>query len=441
MEVRDATRAVYRVEPEAARADDDVPSGYKRTEVGVIPEDWELPSLQMVGTFLKGQGIRKDESSSGSIPCVRYGEIYTHHNDILRKFNSHISERVSQSSTPLKPGDILFAGSGETKEEIGKAVAYVGQERAYAGGDIVILTPRGFASTFLGYSLNAPSVVRQKAARGQGDAVVHITSGALSSVVVPVPPTLAEQQAIAEALSDADALIESLQQLIAKQRALKQGAMQALLTGRQRLPGFTGEWSRAELRKIVSTPITDGPHMTPAFQEGGVPFLSVNNLVNNRIDLTDLRYISTQDDETFARKCKPRRGDVLVGKAASVGKVALVENDFNFNIWSPIALVRLSPAALPRFVYYQLLSADCSLQIAILTNSSSQGNIGMGDIETIQVSYPPLDEQTAIVAMLSDMDAGIEALEARLAKTRALKTGMMQQLLTGRIRLPLERAA
>ena len=163
--------------------------------------------------------------------------------------------------------------------------------------------------------------------------------------------------------------------------------------------------------------------------------MSVNNLVDNRIDLTDLRYISKEDDLVFAKKCKPKVGDVLLGKAASVGKVAIVEEDFDFNIWSPIALVRAGDAINAKFLYYQLLSADCAGQIALLTNSSSQGNIGMGDIERLQISYPGPDEQTAIATVLSDMDAKIAALEARRDKTRAIKQGMMQQLLTGRVRL------
>ncbi len=248
-------------------------------------------------------------------------------------------------------------------------------------------------------------------------------------------PLLPEQRAIATALSDVDALIAGLERLITKKRDIKQAAMQQLLTGQTRLPGFSGEWDRAELKHLVSTPITDGPHMTPTFYDVGVPFLSVNNLVDNRIDLTDLRYISKEDDLVFAKKCKPKVGDVLLGKAASVGKVAIVEEDFDFNIWSPIALVRAGDAINAKFLYYQLLSADCAGQIALLTNSSSQGNIGMGDIERLQISYPGPDEQTAIATVLSDMDADLAAIESRLAKTRAIKQGMMQELLTGRTRL------
>ena len=249
---------------------------------------------------------------------------------------------------------------------------------------------------------------------------------ALKGYLFPLP-SKHEQHAIAKAVSDVDALIAGLEKLIAKKRDLKQAAMQQLLTGQTRLPGFSGEWARNNLKKLVSTPVTDGPHLTPTFYETGVPFLSVNNLANNRIDWSDLRFISKADDEVFSRKCKPRKGDVLLGKAASVGKVAIVEDDIDFNIWSPIALIRAGAQVNAKFLYYQLLSADCISQVMLLTNASSQGNIGMGDIEKLQISYPCYEEQAAIAEVLADMDAELGSLETRLAKTRELKQGMMQE--------------
>ncbi len=134
----------------------------------------------------------------------------------------------------LRQGDILFAGSGETKAEIGKCVAYLEVGEAYAGGDIVILRGHGQYPEFLGYYLNLPETNRQKASHGQGDAIVHITGSALASIECSLPP-LAEQSAIAAVLSDMDAEIESVEAKLAKARQIKQGMMQELLTGRVRL--------------------------------------------------------------------------------------------------------------------------------------------------------------------------------------------------------------
>jgi type I restriction enzyme, S subunit len=196
--------------------------------------EWEVKQLGGVGVFLKGSGVKKDESQSGGLPCIRYGEIYTHHHDHIRFFNSWISPKVAETATPLRRGDVLFAGSGETKEEIGKCVAFDHDVQAYAGGDIVILRPTGVDSSFLGYLLNTHSVASQKASRGQGDAVVHISSSALADICVSLP-SLEEQTAIATVLSEMDADIAALEARRDKTRAIKQGMMQQLLTGRIRL--------------------------------------------------------------------------------------------------------------------------------------------------------------------------------------------------------------
>jgi type I restriction enzyme, S subunit len=196
--------------------------------------EWEVKRLGDVGVFSKGRGIKKDEVMAYGLPCVRYGEIYTHHNDYVKVFNSFISANTARQSERIYKGDLLFAGSGETAEEIGKCVAFLGDEEAYAGGDIVILRPFGQDTMFLGFLMNHSSVAKQKARMGQGDAVVHISARNLSRLELNLP-TQPEQSAIAEVLSDMDAEIAALEQRRDKTRALKQGMMQELLTGRTRL--------------------------------------------------------------------------------------------------------------------------------------------------------------------------------------------------------------
>ncbi len=197
--------------------------------------EWEVKRLGELGQFQKGRGVRKDESASGPIACVRYGEIYTTHSDVVREFRSFISREVAQNALLLKSGDLLFAGSGETKGEIGKCVAFVHDIEAYAGGDIVVLRPTTASdSVFLGYYLNTPAVVMQKASKGQGDAVVHVSAEALSSIAVQIPD-LSEQKAIGEILECMDTELSALEARREKTIALKQAMMQELLTGRTRL--------------------------------------------------------------------------------------------------------------------------------------------------------------------------------------------------------------
>lgn len=197
-------------------------------------KDWELKQVGEIGQFFKGSGVKKDEAKSGENPCVRYGELYTIHNDVVRTFTSHISDEVAQTAQPVRRDDILFAGSGETKEEIGKCAAIVHDGIIYVGGDIIVLRPYDADSIFLSYLLNGTNAKKQKASLGQGDAVVHISATALSSISIRLP-CLDEQQAISAVLEAMEAEIQTLGTRLVKARAVKEGMMQNLLVGKVRL--------------------------------------------------------------------------------------------------------------------------------------------------------------------------------------------------------------
>jgi type I restriction enzyme S subunit len=196
--------------------------------------EWKESNLGQIGTFSKGKGIRKDQCRASGLPCIRYGEIYTHHTDIVCRYYSFIDPSTAKESKRLQKGDILFAGSGETAEEIGKCVAFLSDEEVYAGGDIVILSPIRQDSLFLGYLLNYPLISQQKATLGQGDAVVHISARHLATIALQLPEPR-EQISIAEVLFDMDEEIRALELRSKKMRLLKQGMMQELLTGKTRL--------------------------------------------------------------------------------------------------------------------------------------------------------------------------------------------------------------
>lgn len=205
-----------------------------QTRLAGFSEEWKVVRLGEIGKFLKGQGIRRDDVVEDGLPCVRYGEIYTLHNDHIRAFGSHITPTTAKQSQRIETGDLLFAGSGETAEEIGKCVAFLGDEEAYAGGDIVIFRPAAHSSAFLAYVMNHASVVAQKIAMAQGDAVVHISASSLARLEFALPP-LNEQVAIANALVAFDIELVMLERRRGRTRSLKQGMMQELMSGRVRL--------------------------------------------------------------------------------------------------------------------------------------------------------------------------------------------------------------
>ena len=197
--------------------------------------EWNKCKLGSLGALLKGTGISRNDSNSGNLPAVRYGELYTKHRNYVNSYFSHISKEVASNAQRVYRGDILFAASGETKEDIGKCSAIIYETAAYAGGDILIFRPTAqLDPVFMGTLLNMADARKQRAEQGQGDAVVHIHADALSSISIMIP-NIEEQQAIAEILIGMDKEIELLERKLEKYRQVKQGMMQQLLTGKIRL--------------------------------------------------------------------------------------------------------------------------------------------------------------------------------------------------------------
>ena len=195
---------------------------------------WEKRRLGQLGWFTKGRGIKRDDVSSSGVPCIRYGELYTRYEDNIVHPIDRIPLEVAAGALAISKGVLLFAGSGETASDIGRCAAYLGDEQAYAGGDIIVFNPAGQDSRYLGYLMNHSTVAAQKARMAQGDAVVHISADNLSQVKIALPP-LEEQTAIADTLIDMDTEILALEQRRDKTCAIQQGMMQELLTGRMRL--------------------------------------------------------------------------------------------------------------------------------------------------------------------------------------------------------------
>ncbi len=191
-------------------------------------------ALSQIGIFLRGKGITKTDLTDSGVPCLRYAEIYTSFNDVVTKLNSVVSKEAALRATPIHYGDIIFATSGETAEEIGKAIAYLGNDPAVAGGDTVILRGHGQDPCYLAYVLNSQEAVRQKARLGKGNSVVHIHAKDLGEIRIPLPP-LPEQRKIAEILRTWDEAIEKLDMLKAAKGRYKRGLMQKLLTGEWRV--------------------------------------------------------------------------------------------------------------------------------------------------------------------------------------------------------------
>ncbi len=210
----------------------DAPELYKKSTLGMIPKDWEYTKLGSKGSFRKGNNILKYNLSSTGKGCILYGQIYTHYDDLVETFDSKIPKELSIGMSVLKKGDILFAASGETHEDIGKCITYIGNDEVYPGGDIVILSLfKENQPIFFGYYLNHESIQKQKAKLGQGSSVIHIYKGHLEAIDISVPKPN-EQNKISKKLIQIDLLIKNEQKNLSKHQNIKKGLMQDLLTAK-----------------------------------------------------------------------------------------------------------------------------------------------------------------------------------------------------------------
>ncbi|MDE6296446.1 MAG: restriction endonuclease subunit S [Muribaculaceae bacterium] len=408
---------------------------FKQTELGPIPEDWDVIALNEIGSFSKGSGISRDDSHSGFLPAIRYGEIYTTHHNYIVKYTSHISKEIADASKQIQGGEILFTASGETKEEIGKAVATPEGVTAYAGGDLIILTPKdGFNSRYLGFISNSEYSVKQKSSLGQGDAVVHISASKLSHVKIPIP-CIKEQEKIAEALCGIDTLIRELDALIGKKRAVMQGSIQELLSARHRLSGFSIPWKHIIFGDTVN------------IYRGGSPrpienFITTNPNGLNWIKIGDVRpkdkYIAQTAEKIIPEGLSSTRevhvGDFILSNSMSFGRPYILKIDGCIHDgW--LAITNYENTFDKDYLYYLLGSDSVYKQYLSLAAGSGVLNLNKKLVAAVELDIPDIEEQQAIAAILSDMDAEITELEAKREKYAAIRQGMMQQLLTGKIRL------
>jgi type I restriction enzyme, S subunit len=411
-----------------------IPPGYKQTEVGVIPEDWEVVTAFEACSKIQ-DGTHFSPRSGGNDYLyvtsrnVRFGHLdlstagwidATQHQAIYRRCD-------------VKKGDLLLTKDGAST---GNAALNTLVEQFSLLSSVAFLrfNPNKHCAAYFLQQVLAPQGQRQIQDAMAGNAITRLTLEKINKLRFPLPPTPPEQEAIAEALSDADALIESLEQLLTKKRQLKQGAMQELLTGKKRLPGFSGEWEVKRLGEILSR-LANGA-VYKATNSLGLSITRIETIADGTID-----YSRTGRAEVSVEleSYKLVSGDILFSHINSldhIGKVAQFLGEQDLYHGMNLLLIRVNEYAHSRFLYFWFTSTLARQKARNLARQAvSQASINTTELKALEILLPALPEQAAIATILSDMDAEIAALEAKLAKARQLKQGMMQELLTGRIRL------
>ena len=406
--------------------------GYKQTEIGVIPEDWEVSSLKHAFPRLDaGVSVNSDDSESSDYyilktSAVRNGRIN------INEAKPVIRSDYARLKCPVKKGSIIIS-----RMNTPAMVGACGFSAAEAPNtflpdrlwQIEPLSP-DYDFQWLNYLLNTEkySAAIRATATGTSNSMKNIAKDRLLEILIP-KPTLPEQQRIAEALSGMDELIASLEKLIAKKKAIKQGAMQELLNGKRRLPEFSGEWRVTTIKSLGnvvtgSTPSRSNPH----FWGGKHAWVTAQ-------DFTSKYITSTVETVTDSGKNECRfipKGSILVTCIASIGLNAITACECATN--QQINAIVCNSNYNNEFLYYQICS-----QIDLMKSIAGQTAvpiISKTQFEDITICVPPtIQEQQAIGETLGSIDNEISELEDKLEKIVGIKKGMMQQLLTGKIRL------
>ncbi len=430
----------------------DVPSGYRRTEVGVIPKNWEAYPLLRC--------LKESPSYGINAPAVPFDDglpTYLRITDISDDYRFRPSPRVSVSHPNaavffLDDGDLVFARTGAS---VGKSYLYDPTDGPLVfAGFLIRVTPDpeelhpSFLAQFVRSNRYWDWVSTNSIRSGQPG----VNGQEFGTLPIPLPPP-PEQRAIAEALSDVDGLLGALEALIAKKQAIKQAAMQQLLTGKTRLPGFSdngmriteiGEiphgWTLLPLASLVDPMrgIRYGIVQPGTYDPNGRYMIRGQDYSEAKgwAAPTEVFRVSSGIEEKY-RNARVQEGDLIMTIVGYCGHVEMVPAWLEgANLTQTTARIAIrSELASPMFCKYLLQSHVGKRQVSTYIKGAAQPGLNCGDVEKFLICLPLREEQTAIATVLSDMDAEIAALERRRDKTRAIKQGMMQELLTGRVRL------
>jgi type I restriction enzyme S subunit len=430
-------------------------SGYKRTETGLFPVDWQEKQIGDFRPFVTSgsRGWAAYYSDKGS-PFIRItnlirSSIYLDLHDV--RFVDIPASDSESIRTQLQTGDVLVSITadigiiGFVSDTLEKP-AYINQHIA-----LVRFDASSACSKFVAYFLASEGPQKRFRALTDSGAKAGMNLTTVQQIHLVLPATKMEQRNIAEVLSDADALINSLEQLLAKKRQIKQGAMQELLTGMKRLPGFGGKgWKTTEIGTVPSdwrvlkigeiADVKTGPFGSSLHERDyvsdGTPIITVEHLGERGITRNNLPMVSDRDRRRLSAYTL-LEGDIVFSRVGSVdrnARVSAAEEGWLFS-GRLLRLRALSNAIDTSYLSLHFHSEPFKQRIRTVAVGQTMASLNTEIVQGVPALVPPLSEQDALVRVLSEIDTEIALLETKLAKARQLKQGMMQELLTGRIRL------
>ena len=427
-----------------------------------VPRHWEVKRLGQFGTFSKGRGGNREDEVSAGIPCIRYGDLYTTHRYFIQRSRSFISRMTAKDYTPIKYGDVLFAASGETIEEIGKSSVSLIQSETYCGGDVILFRPnREVEARFMGYATNCKPAANQKSSLGRGITVIHIYTDQLKRLSLALPP-LPEQAAIIRYLDHADRHIQRY--IHAKQRLLslleeqKQATIhQAVLgqtdvrtgkpyqaykpSGVEWLEDVPDHWSIGRVKRLAR--IQGGyAFSTNDFESEGTPIVRMQNIHRGVLKLCD----SVRIPEHLCKsEYSLKAGDILyglsgsIGETGSLGNYAVVTNtDLPAQLNQRIGRLQPIEYRLDKgFLVHCLCTSMFYEQVLSVTSGTAQFNVSTRDIGNVFLVLPPLPEQTAIARYLDEVTADIDTAKRcthhQIELIKEYRTRLISDVVTGKL--------
>lgn len=412
-------------------------SGYKMTEVGVIPEDWEVKNVSescLIKARIGWQGLKKTEYMSSGDYLLITGTDFDN-GQVNWRTCAYVSKaRYEQDSNiKIRPQDILISKDGT----IGK-VAYLGMipkaGTLNSGIFVIRANDRKIGQVFLSkifMSFYFEDFLNRLVA---GSTINHLYQKDFVKFCFPLPNS-EEQTAIATALSDVDSLISALTKKIEKKKAIKQGLMQQLLTGKKRLPGFCGDWIKKKVSSVSDILRGGSPRPIENYivKSGGVNWIKIGDVDSSA------KYIFRTNEQIIESGIQYSRfvhsGDLLLSNSMSFGRPYILKTEGCIHDgW--LVIQNYDKYFDKEFLYYLLGSDEILKQYKSLAAGSSVLNLNKDIVGKVVLYFPPsISEQTTIANILSDCDSEIAALEEKRDKYKEIKQGIMQQLLTGKIRL------
>ena len=383
----------------------------------MLPEDWHVQKIGEMCEYQNGTSLERYFNRVDGLKVISIGNYSVTGTYIDNGVYISFKDRKHVEKFVLRQNDLTMSLNDKTS-----AGGIIGRVLLIEQDDLFVFNQRtmrlrpkhGVSPEYLHHIINADRSHSALIGLAKPGTQIYINTDDVLDLALPVPP-FPEQEAIAKALRDADAFIESLEHLLVKKRQIKQGAMQELLTGNKRLPGFNGKWEVMQIGGLLT--IAHGRSQQAVADRNGIyPILATGGQIG-----TTNRFIYD----------KP---SVLIGRKGTINRPQYMDRPF----WTVDTLFYsvIHEPNNAKFLFYRF----CLINWKQHNEASGVPSLNAQTIERIELRVPPPDEQTAIAAILSDMDAEMAALEEKLAKARDLKQGMMQELLTGRIRLPLPEA-